>query len=119
MTAAALDAATLAALAEPSRLRIVELLRTGPRAVGEIAETLGIRQPQASKHLRVLGEAGIVAVEPRQQRRIYQLRPQQFEAIGDWVESFERLWATRLDDLGAFLRTLDNERNGHGEPDDR
>ena len=119
MTAATIEAATLAALGEPSRLRIVELLREGPRSVGEIAEELGLRQPQASKHLRVLGGAGIVAVEPQQRRRIYQLRPEQFESISDWVDSFERLWETRLDDLGVFLRTLDNERNDDAEQADR
>src|SRR5690606_41299634 len=54
------EAMTFQALGEPSRLRIVELLRGGPFAVGDIAEVLGIRQPQVSKHLRVLAEAGIV-----------------------------------------------------------
>ncbi len=124
VSAATLDAATLAALGEPSRLRIVELLRAGPRAVGEIADALGIRQPQASKHLRVLGDAGFVDVEPQRQRRIYRLRTDQFDAIGDWVESFEQLWETRLDNLDVLLRslddeTLDNERNDHGEQADR
>ena len=115
VTAAAIQPAALAALGEPNRLRIVELLRSGPRAVGEIAEALGIRQPQASKHLRVLGEAGFVAVEPERQRRIYRLRAEQFDAIGDWVESFEELWETRLDGLGVFLDTLTDERNDDGE----
>lgn len=111
----AIDAAALAALGEPNRLRIVELLRGGPRAVGEIAEALGIRQPQASKHLRVLGEAGFVAVEPQRQRRIYRLRAEQFDAIGDWVESFEQLWETRLDGLGRFLDALADGREDHGQ----
>ena len=116
---ALLDAATFAALGEPSRLRIVELLRTGPLSVGEIVETLGIRQPQVSKHLRVLGASGIVAVEPRQRRRIYRLRPEQFGAVAAWIDSFEQLWETRLDSLGDFLHSLEPERNDHGRQADR
>lgn len=98
-----MDTNTFAALAEPSRLRIVELLRERPFAVGDLAETLDIRQPQASKHLRVLRDAGIVAVEPMARRRIHHLRPEPFEEIGSWVDSFERLWEARLDALGAYL----------------
>lgn len=106
---ATIDATTFAALGEPSRLRIVELLRTGPLSVGEIVERLGIRQPQASKHLRVLGESGIVTVEPRHRLRIYRLRADPFDAVADWVDSFHQLWQTRLDSLEDFLQTLDTE----------
>jgi DNA-binding transcriptional ArsR family regulator len=104
---ALLDAATFAALGEPSRLRIVELLRAGPLSVGEIVEQLGLRQPQVSKHLRVLGESGLVAVEPRQRLRIYRLRPEQFGAVARWIDSFELLWETRLDSLGDFLQSFE------------
>jgi DNA-binding transcriptional ArsR family regulator len=64
-----MDANTFAALGEPSRLQIVELLRERPLSVGDVAEALTIRQPQVSKHLRVLREAGIVAVEPVARQR--------------------------------------------------
>ncbi len=102
---------TFRALGEPSRLRIVELLRNGPLSVGEIADTLAIRQPQVSKHLRVLAEAAIVAVEPIERRRIYHLEAEPFEEIGEWVDSFERLWSTRLDSLDAYLNSLAEKRN--------
>ena len=108
--AAVVDPATFAALGEPSRLRIVELLRDGPLPVGAIVERLGIRQPQVSKHLRVLSESGIVQFEARHRLRIYQLRPERFDAVAHWVDSFEQLWETRLDSLGTFLQTLDAER---------
>jgi len=98
-----MDATTFAALGEPTRLQIVELLRERPFAVGDIAEVLSIRQPQASKHLRVLREAGIVGVEAVARRRINHLRAEPFEQIDDWVDSFERLWEIRLDSLGTFL----------------
>ena len=101
-----MDATTFAALGEPSRLQIVELLRERPYAVGEISDALAIRQPQASKHLRVLREAGIVSVEPVARRRIHHLEAEPFEQIGSWVGSFERLWAARLDALGSFLDAI-------------
>lgn len=116
---AALDAATFAALGEPSRLRIVELLRRGPLPVGQIAERLDIRQPQVSKHLRVLGAAGFVAAEQRHRQRIYRLQAGQFEAVAAWADSFERLWETRLDSLGAFLASSDTARPDTASPDTR
>ena len=102
-----MDAATFAALGEPSRLQIVELLRLRPFSVGGIAEKLGIRQPQVSKHLRVLREAGLVHVEAVARRRIYHLQEEPFEEIGDWVASFEALWEARLDSLETFLASSD------------
>lgn len=105
-----MDALTFRALGEPSRLRIVELLRTGPFSVGDIADALGIRQPQVSKHLRVLAESGLVTVEPLARRRVYHLEAEPFEAIADWVDSFEQLWETRLDSLGRYLESLEAER---------
>lgn len=97
---------TLSALGEPSRLRIVELLRLGPFSVGEIADTLSIRQPQVSKHLRVLGESGFVSKEAVGRRRIYHLEAEPFVQMGDWVDSFERLWETRLDSLESYLNSI-------------
>ncbi len=105
-----MQAATFVALGEPSRLRIVELLRRGPSSVTEIAESLGIRQPQVSKHLRVLSEAGIVAAEALARRRIYHLRAEPFEQLAHWVDSFEQTWEARLDSLGAYLDSLDPPR---------
>jgi DNA-binding transcriptional ArsR family regulator len=105
----AVEVTVFVALGEPSRLRIVELLRTGPRSVGEIAEELGIRQPQASKHLRVLSDSGIVAAEALARRRIYHLEMGPLEEIGRWVESFEHLWEARLDSLGRYLDSLNEQ----------
>lgn len=99
-----MQATVFEALGEPTRLRIVELLRAGPRSVGDIAETLEVRQPQVSKHLRVLGESGIVAAEAQARRRIYRLRAEPFEQIDGWLDSFEQLWQTRLDSLGDYLK---------------
>lgn len=108
-----MHASTFGALGEPSRLQIVELLRSGPRSVNEIVEALGMRQPQVSKHLRVLSGAGVVAAEPLARRRIYHLESDRFEEIRDWVDSFEGVWETRLDSLGTYLNSI----NARGQDD--
>lgn len=101
-----MSATTFAALGEPRRLEIVELLRRGPFSVGDIADALGIRQPQVSKHLKVLREAGVVDVEPVARRRIYRLAPAAFEDLAEWVDSFESLWEERLDALEGVLASM-------------
>lgn len=98
---------TLVALGEPNRLRIVELLRQGPCSVGEIADQLALRQPQASKHLRVLSEARLLTVEAVARRRIYRLNEEPFTDLAGWLTTFESVWETRLDALDTFL-----ERDG-------
>ncbi len=102
-----------ASLGEPSRLRIVEHLRGGPTSVTAIADALSIRQPQVSKHLRVLSDAGIVERHAVARQRIYSLCAEPFDHIVDWVESFERTWEARLDSLGLFLAS-DTKGPDHG-----
>ncbi|WP_378936229.1 ArsR/SmtB family transcription factor [Metabacillus herbersteinensis] len=97
---------TFIALAEPNRLLIVELLREGPLSVGEITERLGFNQPQASKHLRVLSEAGLVEVQAVSNRRIYKLRPEPFKELDTWMESYRSLWKERYDNLEEYLQKL-------------
>ncbi|MCA0756860.1 metalloregulator ArsR/SmtB family transcription factor [Paenibacillus sp. N4] len=104
-----MDANVMSALAEPNRLQIVELLRESPLTVGEIAERLRLRQPQASKHLRVLSEAGIVEVQAVANRRIYKLRPDPFQEMDAWLESYRRMWEERYDRLDDYLRELQGE----------
>ena len=94
---------TLAALAEPNRFRIVELLRSGPRHVGEIERRLKLQQPQVSKHLRVLRDAGLVVSCVDAQRRLYELRPQPFHELDQWLDRYRSYWDARLDDLEAHL----------------
>ncbi len=101
---------TLSALAEPNRLRIVELLRDNPYPVGEIAKRLVLRQPQVSKHLRVLSKAGLVEVHPVAQQRIYQLQPKPFEELDSWLETFKRIWETRLDNLDEYMQELKEQQ---------
>ncbi|WP_026293920.1 ArsR/SmtB family transcription factor [Saccharibacillus kuerlensis] len=93
-----------AALAEPSRMRIVSLLRSGPLSVGEIAERLEMRQPQASKHLKVLQQAGVVEVRAEANRRHYRLRSEPFQEMENWLAGYQRLWNERFDRLDDYLR---------------
>ena len=102
--------AALSAIAEPTRFEIVGYLRGGPRSVGEIALGLGLSQPQASKHLRVLSEAGIVDSLPKAQLRLYSLRAQPFIELGAWLDSFNALWNERLDRLDSLPRELGDDK---------
>ncbi len=105
---------TFSALAEPNRLRIIELLREGPRPVGEIAARLHLRQPQVSKHLRVLSDAGLVEVHPSAQQRIYRLRSEPFQAFDAWLESYRRLKEASYDRLEEHLQALQAKEQNHG-----
>ncbi|ANY73802.1 ArsR/SmtB family transcription factor [Paenibacillus ihbetae] len=98
--------AIFSALAEPSRFAIVELLLGGPMTVGDIAERLQIRQPQASKHLKVLLEAGLVEVKAEANRRNYMLRSEPFQELDAWLNDYRRIWNERFDNLDAYLKKL-------------
>jgi DNA-binding transcriptional ArsR family regulator len=97
---------TFAALAEPTRFRIVELLRGGPKCVNEIGERLQLNQPQVSKHLRVLKEAGLLDVEPRAQQRLYELRSVPLRQIHEWLERYRDLWDERFDQMDEVIDEL-------------
>lgn len=105
---------TFAALAEPNRFRIVELLRSGPRPVNDIGERLELNQPQVSKHLRVLKEAGLVDVEARAQQRLYELRAEAFSQLAEWLESYRQLWGARFDGLDEVVEELKRKEQRHG-----
>ena len=105
---------TLSALAEPNRLQIVELLRRKPRAVGEIVERLGLRQPQVSKHLRVLSDAGLVEVRAVAQQRIYSLRAEPFRVLDVWLERYRRTVEERFDRLNDLIREKEKGDKGRG-----
>lgn len=99
----AMQTATFRALGEPNRLQIVELLRSGPRPVGEIVEHLDSHQPQVSKHLRVLADSGVVTAERHGRQRVYRIEAAPFAELQEWIDTFEHTWSDRLDRLGTFL----------------
>jgi DNA-binding transcriptional ArsR family regulator len=102
---------TFAALADPHRRRMVELMLERPRPVNELTEALGLSQPGTSKHLRVLREAGLVAATQDAQRRVYALEPGPFAELDAWLTPYRRLWTERLD---ALERHLDEKATGKG-----
>jgi DNA-binding transcriptional ArsR family regulator len=102
---------TFRALAEPSRLHIVELLASGPLPVGSVVERLKLRQPQVSKHLRALMDAGLVEVRPEAQRRIYALRAQPLKDLDHWLARYRRLWEEQFQRLDAVLEDLQASGN--------
>jgi DNA-binding transcriptional ArsR family regulator len=97
---------TLTALADPIRLRMVELLTGGERSAGEIERALDIPQPAASKHLKSLRLAGLVAVRKDAQKRLYRLEPEPLAALDAWLAHYRPFWSGRLD---ALERHLDQE----------
>jgi len=104
------------ALADPTRLSIVEAMKSGECAVGDIVERMDIHQSGVSRHLRILAEAGIVNMRPDGQRRLYSLRQEAFEQLENWVGGYRRHWQARLDRFGAALeRKRATARQSHKE----
>jgi DNA-binding transcriptional ArsR family regulator len=92
-----------AALAEPSRRRILDLLRGGERSVNDLAGRLKRSQPGVSKHLKVLRDAGLVEVRPDGKRRWYALRAEPLAEVAEWLEPYRVHWTERLDALERHL----------------
>ena len=102
-------------LADPTRLRIVETLRGGERAVNDIIEQVDIHQSGVSRHLRILQEAGFVDVRPDGQKRVYSLRPQPFRELDLWVTRYRILWESRLDKFASALQAKQKARAVKGK----
>jgi DNA-binding transcriptional ArsR family regulator len=94
-------------LAEPSRRRILDLLKDGEWPVGHLVDALAMSQPAVSKHLRVLRDAGFVEVRAEAQRRLYRIRTEPLRTVDDWLAPYRRLWSDRLDDLERHLDTME------------
>ncbi|GAA2844578.1 ArsR/SmtB family transcription factor [Nonomuraea rubra] len=92
-----------AALAEPHRRQILDLLRDGERPAGELVERLDLSQPGVSKHLKVLREAGLVTVREDGKRRLYALRPGPLADVDQWLEPYRVFWSRTLDTLERHL----------------
>src|SRR5690348_8719379 len=86
----------LTALADPTRRRVLEQLRGGPRAVGDIAARLPVSRPAVSQHLKVLKEAGLVREERRGTQHIYEIDPNGLGPLRAWLD---RLWDTALENF--------------------
>jgi DNA-binding transcriptional ArsR family regulator len=106
---------SIAALSDPNRFRIVELLRTGARPVNDIAGALRLNQPQVSKHLKVLKDAGWLDVEARAQQRLYQLQPAPLRELSEWLERYRSIWDARFTAMDDLIEGLANESSGQAK----
>ncbi len=104
------------AIAAPRRRAILELLAHGERSVNAVAHALGVRQPQASKHLSVLYRVGLVDARNAGQRRLYTLNAGGLKPVHDWVRTFERFWTESVDRLDRYLREVQREGDAHRAP---
>ena len=100
-------------LADPTRRRLVEALRSGERSVGELVDVVDIGQPGVSRQLAILEQARFVAMRPAGRRRMYSLRPEPFDELEAWMRVHRQTWEGRLDRLGAALGDLESD---HGRP---
>ena len=102
---------TFEALADRTRRRIVESLKSGEKPVGEIVKDSGIHQSGVSRHLRILNDAGFVSARPSGQQRLYSLRQEPFRELEAWLAGYRSLWEQRLD---RFAEALEQRKSPRG-----
>ena len=116
MARAATTSDVFNAIAEPQRREILVLLRGGERPVTELARDLGMTQPQASKHLRVLREVGLVQVRGAGRQRLYGLDARGLRPVHEWAGGFQEFWNAAFGRLDEYVRDL--QQAGQEEPPD-
>jgi DNA-binding transcriptional ArsR family regulator len=102
-------------LADPTRRRLVEALRTGEHSVNELVDVVDIGQPGVSRQLAILQDAQFVVVRPDGRRRLYALRPEPFLELNDWMTRYRGVWEARLD---RFAAELDRRRRTRSKDKD-
>src|SRR3954452_13949723 len=120
MARAATTSDAFNAIAEPQRRDILVLLRGGERPVTDLARDMGMSQPQASKHLRVLREVGLVRVRGAGKQRLYGLNARGLRPIHEWTGGFERFWSESFDRLDEYVQELKRTtQEGRHDGDDQ
>ena len=109
MARAATTSDVFNAIAEPQRRDILVLLRAGERPVTDLAQELGMSQPRASKHLRVLREVGLVRDRKAGKQRLYALDAGGLRPVHEWAGGFERFWSESFDRLDEYVQSLEQE----------
>ena len=102
-------------LADPTRRRVLDALIQGERQVNDLVEEVGIHQSGVSRHLRILHEAGFVAMRPDGQRRLYSLSPEPLRQLDEWLSRYRAFWEKRLDRFGAALEARRQEQKPNGD----
>jgi DNA-binding transcriptional ArsR family regulator len=101
---------TFAALADPTRRSVIDLLRKKPRRAGELASALSMTPPAMSRHLRVLRQSGLITedgIEDDARVRVFRLRPEPFTTLRNWLDEVEAFWS---DELSAFKAHAERTR---------
>jgi DNA-binding transcriptional ArsR family regulator len=99
-----------AVLADPTRRRMLEELRRGERSVNELVDSVDIRQPGVSRHLKIMRDAGLVTVRRQAQRRLYALRTEPLRDVDAWLARYRELWEQRLDRLDRHIKKQRRKR---------
>jgi DNA-binding transcriptional ArsR family regulator len=102
------------AVGDVHRRAILDALLSGEKAVGAIVRDVSLSQPQVSRHLRVLGEVGLVTCRADGRRRLYRLDPEHLRPVHDWVAKYERAINDRLDRIEDYLEELQRQGEGSG-----
>lgn len=102
-------------LADPTRRRLVEALRSGERSVNELVEIVDIGQPGVSRQLQILEDANFVVVRPEGRRRLYALRPEPFQELSQFVSTYRAIWEGRLDRFAAELERRRKNKDNRKE----
>ena len=97
------------AIADPTRRRMLQMLRGDERPATELARSFRVSQPTISQHLRVLRDAGLVRARRAGRQRIYQLRPRKLKLVVDWVAYFDKFWDEKLSALGKYLDKMEDD----------
>ena len=101
-----------AAVSNPTRRRILDLLKNGEKPAGDLVESFPrLPQPAISRHLKILREAGLVDVSPRAQQRIYALKPTRLREVDSWIDLYREFWSGRLDSLAVHLSKKPKVKN--------
>ena len=98
--------ATFAALADPTRRRVLARLIRGQATVGELARGASVSAPSFSRHIKVLERAGLISRERQAQWRRCSLRPEPLRQAFDWLKDYERIWEEQFDKLSAYIEQL-------------
>jgi DNA-binding transcriptional ArsR family regulator len=104
---------TFAALADPTRRKVIDLLRYKPRRAGELASAFQMSAPAMSRHLRVLRKSGLVeeeGLEDDARVRVYRLKPERFAELRKWIEEVEAFWVDQLDAFAAHVERKKRRR---------
>ncbi|MCV7147779.1 ArsR/SmtB family transcription factor [Mycobacterium riyadhense] len=96
-----------AALANPVRRKLLEMLCRQPLSAGELSERFALSRPAVAEHLKVLREAGLVDDQPQGRRRIYRLTAEPLAELGEWLHPFEKFWRARLAALAETAEKLE------------